>query len=51
MAAWRYHLKEAENTPAEQDRAEIRRHMIESARWDDILKSASPSEAENNLAE
>ena len=44
LAAWRYHLKEAESIPAEQDRAEIRRHMLESARFADHLKSEAARE-------
>jgi hypothetical protein len=36
--AWRYHLTEAANTPAEKDRAEIQRHLRESAWQAELLK-------------
>jgi hypothetical protein len=45
LTAWRYHLKAAATIPAEQERAELRRHMREHVRQVDLLKSEAAGES------
>jgi hypothetical protein len=44
LTAWRHQFTQAATAPAERDRGELQRHMKESARWADYLRSGTDFE-------